>query len=323
MSNPISSPSQISTIAYGFIGSQALFAALDLGVFDALEDGPFALPELARKLGVTERRTQYLATALVSLGLLDLQEERYANPPVVAQLLVRGAPHDFGDYLRYQIGRQMYPAMAHIGDVLQGRLADIPFASYGDSTGPAAALAKRVDLSACRRLVDIGGGSGAFTIALCERYPELSVDLVDFPNVLERTRGVIAAAGLSDRVRLVPGDATESEAEAWVHEPADVALMSYLLSGVARDSVPGLFRRAFAALRPGGQLLVHDFLLDDDLRGPRLAALWALQHLAFTPDGAVLTPASLGVLLQESGFRVTSVEPLIPGLTQLLRAVLP
>jgi hypothetical protein len=93
-------------------------------------------------------------------------------------------------------------------------------------------------------------------------------------------------------------------------------LLSYLMSAVAGEAIPRLARLAYDALRPGGQLLVHDFFVDDDRQGPRGAALWFVLFL-FNPDAVSLTPGGLTAALAASGFTDVTVRDVIPGLTRL------
>ncbi|MGB0571858.1 MAG: class I SAM-dependent methyltransferase [Alphaproteobacteria bacterium] len=125
----------------------------------------------------------------------------------------------------------------------------------------------------------MGGGTGTFTIVLCETSPDLTATIVDFPNVAAIGAEYIADAGLSDRIAYVPGNALET---AWPHDQ-DVILMSYLFSGVPGERHEEMIARAYEHLAPGGHILIHDFVVSADRKGPKLTALWQLQHTAFTP----------------------------------------
>ena len=179
-------------------------------------------------------------------------------------------------------------------------------------------LARRVDLSGASRLLDVAGGSGAFTITLCARFPELRATILDFPNVVTVARRFVAEAGIDDRVDFVSGNALDVE---W--PKADVVLMSYLLSAVRESDIPVVLKRARDALIPGGRLLVHDFMLDDDRQGPALAALWFLQYLAVSTDTVSFTDADMTAHMTAAALVDITGEPLIPGITRLLSAVRP
>ena len=124
---PIDDVRAISRIAYGFIASKALFAALDLTLFGHLQKGPGTLAALAVATGIVPQRLRTLLASLVSLGLLTRTGYIYANGPAAARYLVPGAPAYFGDYYRYQINRQLYPAMTHLDHGLAGNEAGLLF----------------------------------------------------------------------------------------------------------------------------------------------------------------------------------------------------
>ena len=179
-------------------------------------------------------------------------------------------------------------------------------------------VARRLDLSHASRLLDVAGGSGAFSITLCARFPHLRATILDFPNVVTVARRYVDEAGMSDRIDFLSGNALSAD---W--PKADVVLMSYLLSAVRGSDIPVLLERARDALNPGGQLLVHDFMLDDDRQGPDLAALWFLQYIPVSPDAVSFTPADVTAQTTELGFVNIAAEPLISGITRLISAVRP
>ena len=121
-------------------------------------------------------------------------------------------------------------------------------------------------------MLDVAGGSGAFTIALCQKHRNLYATILDFPSVVEVARHYVAEAGIQDRVGYIEGDALKA---AWP-VGQDVVLLSYLLSAVGKADIEALVHRAYASLKPGGTLIVHDFMVDEDLTGPASAALWML-----------------------------------------------
>lgn len=330
---PLESPDDISEIAFGFMASKALFASLHVDIFGALSDGPKTVPSLSRSLGIVERRLETLVTALVAVGLLTRNGARVANSPASEQYLVRENPNYFGDYLRYQIDRQMYPFMANLEKVLVGESGEVDYATYGDwmadeaqaelfsrsqhsgSLGPGAILARKLELGPdATALLDVGGGSGAFSIMFCKRYPALKATVIDFPNVIEIGREFVAGEKLEDRIAFVAADGTEHD---WPRGQ-DVVLMSYLLSGVPADSIPGLCAEAWRVLKPGGLLAVHDFMVTDERAGPPLAALWQLQHMVYTPDGVGLTPGFLDERMRGAGFEIVDNAGLIAGMTRVM-----
>lgn len=332
----VESAEEVSSIAFGFMASKALFAGLHIDVFTQLADGPKSSKQIAETAGIPLNRVTTLMTALTSVGLVDRDDEGeiYSNSPGAEAFLAKGAKYEFGDYLRYQIDQQMYPLLGQLNDVLDGTLDPDSIDSYqhwmadpkqaiiyceaqhAGSLGPGRTLARLVDLSAAETLLDVGGGTGAMSIRLLENYPKLVSTIIDFPNVAEIGWQFIAKAGMVDRIRYIPSNALTAE---WPKEQGAI-LMSYLFSGIPGGEVPRLVDYAFDCLAAGGNFMIHDFMVEDDRTGPPMAALWQLQHMAFTPDARSVTPGWLRTRLHDAGFVDIQEDEMIPGLTRLIHA---
>ena len=324
----------VSQIAFGFMASKALFAGLHIDVFTRLTDSPKSAAAIARETGVPANRVTTLLTALTSIGLVDRNDETYSNAPAAEQFLSRESKYEFGDYLRYQIDQQMYPFLSQLNEVIEGSLDPDAVDSYqhwmsdpeqasiyseaqhAGSLGPGRTLARLVDLSEARSMLDVGGGTGAMSIRLLQAYSELVSTIIDFPNVSEIGWRFVTEAGMVDRIRYIPGNALQAE---WPKEQ-DAILMSYLFSGIPGSEVPRLIEYAFDCLAAGGHMMVHDFMVEDDRTGPPMAALWQLQHMAFTPDARSVTPGWLQSKLEETGFTDIREEEMVPGMTRLIAA---
>jgi 2-hydroxy-4-(methylsulfanyl)butanoate S-methyltransferase len=189
-------------------------------------------------------------------------------------------------------------------------------AQHAGSLGPARLLAKRVDLAWARTLLDVGGGSGAYTLAFLKQNPKLQATILDFPETVSTSTRYALEAGMADRVRHVAGNAITAE---W---PAnqDVVLMSYLWSAVGGSDIKILANRAYESLRPGGLVLVHDFMVNDQHEGPGFAAWYLLAALLDNPEAECLTPGFVETALRDAGFVVESTEPMLEEITQLTRA---
>ncbi|WP_425406880.1 methyltransferase [Hwanghaeella sp.] len=327
----------ISNIAFGFMGSKALFAALHNKVFTHLSGAPRTAEELAEVTALDAERAQTLLTALAGLGLVAVEDGKFSNSPAAEDFLVKGAKYDFGDYLRLQVDRQMYSLLDQIEDALVDELPDGATGSYAQwfsdpeqariysesqhagSLGPARGLARQIDLSEASSLLDVGGGTGAYSITLCNAFPNLKATVIDFPNVAKLGRNYVSEAGLADKIRYIDGNALET---VWPKEQ-DAILMSYLFSGVPDTEHERLIKQAFDCLNPGGIVMIHDFVVHADRTGPKNAALWQLQHTAFTPQARSLDDEWLATRLAEAGFDAVSVDPMIPAMTMLAKGIRP
>ncbi len=326
---PISDVRELSRIAYGFMASKALFAALNVELFNRLSGQQKDVGQLAAETGIAPNRLEALLTSCVSLGLLTKFGTLYGNAPAAERYLVSSDPAYFGDYYRFQIDRQVYPYMERLDAALAGeevrglyseQFSDTEAAEsfivgqHSGSVGPGRMLARSVELGERATLLDVGGGSGAFSIALCQRNPGLRATILDFPNVIELARRFTAEAGLAERFRFVPGNAVET---AWP-EGQDVVLMSYLLSAVGEAEVRALIERAWGCLDGGGLLILHDFIVNQQKTGPTLAALWCLPMLLGNPEAVAITPELLIGLLKEQGFVELSAREMLPDITSII-----
>ena len=327
---------EISALTYGFIASKALFAALDLDLFTRIAQGKTTLPELASATGVAANRLRTLLTALKTVGLVSETQGRFANAPAADGYLLAGAAGDFRDYIRVVNGGFLYESLRHLDKALRGErvFKDKGFyegivyseggvggeafseAQHAGSLGPAQLMARRIDLGNARALLDVGGGSGAYTLAFLRRNPQLRATILDFPETTETARRYCAEAGLGDRVTHVAGNALTTP---W---PAsqDVVLMSYLWSAVGGPDIVTLAQRAYQALKPGGQVLVHDFMVNDQHEGPAFAAWYLLASMPDNPQAECLSTGFVEKCLADAGFAIDGTTPMIAEITQLARA---
>jgi len=332
---PAKTEPDVDAIAYGFMASQALFTALELNLFDKL-DQPRTLAELQKGANISAPRLQTLLTALTSVNLLWLEADgKYALPKSVAATMVTTSKYYYGDYLKLQIGRQFYVQMGHLPQVMStgsgpdyaewfadGETADVyTRAQHNGSLATAFALMKRVDLSSSKKVLDVGGGSGAFQVGMCTKFPDCKSYVLELPNVAETGEKIVATGHpeVKDRITFIKGSALDPW-PADTPKDVDLCLMSYISGSVPEPHVQSLYDKAFAHVRPGGRFIVHDFMVNDDLQGPPLGALWALQHVAVNSEGVGLNPHEVSTRMKKSGFVDIEVQEMIKGMTKVLIA---
>ncbi|HZR42550.1 MAG TPA: methyltransferase, partial [Ktedonobacteraceae bacterium] len=262
--------SSISAIAYGFMGSQALFAALELDLFTSLSDEPSGLTALAVKLHAPVGPLSVLLSTCLALRLLTWDGERYSNSPAAQRFLVQTSGSYVGDYYLRQISPIVYPRLTLVHSLLRGNLIEqIDYATtlddprtteefvrgqHAGSLGPAALLARSHDFSGYTSLLDLGGGSGAFAIEAAKRYSGLSAVVFDLPQVVAVTKKIIQETGLAGRITCAGGDLRTAP---WP-KGSDLILLSYIASCYEPQTLRALLARTQAYLPSGGRLLIHD-----------------------------------------------------------------
>lgn len=296
------------------LGFHAVRAALSVGVFEALAQGPLSLEGLARATGAAPRGLQFLTAALEPLGYLEREGDALRNSGLTRAWLLRSSPqcladlfHYFGDVAeRWQkldlAVRLGGPALdiaawneAHPGAWRRYHLGMRAIARL-----LAPEVVARVKLPAtARRLLDVGGSHGLFAARFCQAHPELRAEVLDGPQAREVAEETFAAEGVQARVAFREGDALHSP----LGEGLDAALLFAVARVLPRDVLRALFGRLRAALAPGGRLVVLDQL--DDAPKTRLsranAKLIELELFGATP-GDLHSARDLSGWLVEAGF---------------------
>ncbi len=165
--------------------------------------------------------------------------------------------------------------------------------------GRVRAITQALQLNGTRRMLDLGGGSGAYSIAFAKALPELRAEIVDLPEVVHITQQHIANAGLSDRIMVRPGDMLTAKLPA---QSYDLVLLSSICHMFSPGENRALFARAHAALAPKGRIAIADFIVDPGKASPRSATLFALNMLVATHGGATYSEPEYDTWLQAAGF---------------------
>jgi SAM-dependent methyltransferase len=303
-------PEPIMRIASGFMAARFLFAANEIGLFEALADAAASIDELATRLNIPRRTMRITADAMVALGLLESTADRYRNSEVAATFLAGRTPADLRPFLRFWDGIS-YPAWLGLADALRTGVPQTGELDAATQTvflagveaitaGPARALAGMFDFSTHQRLLDIGGGTGSWSITAARAHPHLRATVHDLPAVVGLAAERIATAGLAARVTTVAGDMT-SEALPVGH---DVALLANVVHYWSPEQNRALLRRVRDAVDIGGHLLLADFWTDATHTQPVIAALMAGEFTLQLPCGDVYSVDEVRGWLEATGWRL-------------------
>lgn len=300
------------------LGAQAFRAgsvAVKLGVFESLGTGPLAAAEVAHIIKADERGTTLLLEALEALGYVERKKGRYANTRMTAKWLLRNSPTSLASGLPFFEG-MVFDRWGHLEEsIRRGKPAIYGYEWLEEHPGSwrvyqegmiaiarlaADEVVARVRLPArARRLLDVGGGHGLYSIRFCHRYPELSATVFDLPQALELARETIAAEGIGDRVAVSAGDF-------WVNDMGtgyDVALLFNIVHAHRPDKNIALLRKVSAGLNPGGTVVIME-QITGDVAGSAAKALVRLQGLNYYNDleAQTYTFEEIASWLAEAGF---------------------
>lgn len=318
---------RLQRIARAYCESAVLWSALDLALFTHVSEGAGTIPELATAMGISELNAERLVTCALAMDLLRRQADgSVVNAPDVARFLVKGKPSYAGPWMRFT--RPDVGAWADLTTLLTrpqppsrlGMYSDLTVESartYHQATasvgrGAGRRFVRQVDLSGCRRLLDIGGGSGAYAIEAVLAHPDLRAVVFDLPPVAIVCREFLAEAGVEDRVEAVGGDFTADP----LPTGCDVAVMASNLPIYDNDVVAGVVAKAYDALEPGGTFHLVGEMLNDDGVGPLDAALWGMQEVIYNSGGKAHTRAEVRDYLTRAGFVDVSDAEFVPSVLQ-------
>jgi predicted O-methyltransferase YrrM len=284
-------PDDLVDLIRGFMPSRALLTALELDLFTAVGDGG-TTAQIAERLQCASRATEMLLNAMVSLKLLAKQNGLYTNTPVAARFFVEGTPDSARTGQLHMAN--LWKRWSTLTETVREGTSVAPRASNGsvkpfiaamdvNARGRARAMAQAVALNGSKQMLDLGGGSGAYSIAFAKAAPDLKSEIIDLAEVLPIAEEHIRKAGLADRITTHAGDMLTVPLEAGKY---DLVLLSAICHMFSPQENEQLLRRAYEALAPNGRLVISDFVLDADKTSPRFAALFSLNMLVGTRAGA-------------------------------------
>ena len=303
-------------IARAGLSTQVLYAANTLGVFGHLAHQPQSPRGLAEKLSLDELAVERLLDACAALGLVRKSNGCYENSATAAMFLVPDRPEYVGDAVdmfRWRVAPRWDDLEASLRGHRPKNMYDELLAQPEQferfilslrqlAVWRARALAMRLDFSAFRRLLDLGAGSGVYSVEILGRNPALRAYLFDQPRVCEILRRLMGEEGLSERVEIIAGDFFCDELPR-----ADLVLFSNVLHDFAVEQAQRLVSRAFEALEPGGAIVINDFILEDSKTAPVDGALMSLVLFLETDGAGNYSGQEYSNWLTAAGFREIEV----------------
>lgn len=304
-------PDDLNSTFRGFQESRVILTAVELDLFAAIGNGAGA-DEVSARIGCDPRATEMLMNALVSMGFLTKQDTIFRNTPLSARYFVAGSDDDVRAATMHlahlwQTWSTLTACVRAGASVFHQEIVDrgedwtqsFIAAMHRNARARAPLVVGAVGTEGVNRMLDVGGGSGAYSIAFASANENLQVDLLDLPTVIPIAQGHIERAGLAGRIRTRSGDLRADRFGGGY----DLVFVSAICHMLGPDENKDLLRRCFEALVPKGRAVIQDFILEPDKTAPKSAALFALNMLVGTQAGSTYNEAEYATWLKEAGFR--------------------
>ena len=299
----------IQHIARGFSRARVLLTGVELDIFTLLAEDSLSAGEIVDRLNSDLRATTILLDALVAMELLVKEKHRYRTNPEVTPLLTADSKESILPGLMHTA--HLWKTWSQLTDVVvDGGPASRPDTGSDDRTKAfigamhvgalriAPELIKAVDPGPARNLIDVGGGSGSYTIGFLKAFPGMKATLFDLPDVIPMAEARLAEERLMARVTLVGGDYNVDD----LPGGHDLALLSAIIHQNSHEQNVTLYKKVFDALDPGGRIIVRDYAMDNDRTRPASGALFAINMLVNTEGGNSYTYEEIRGGLEEAGF---------------------
>jgi (2Fe-2S) ferredoxin/predicted O-methyltransferase YrrM len=316
-------PEHLEQMIRGYMPSRCILTALELDIFTAVGEGAGA-EEIGARVHANARAVGMLLNALVALGLLSKSGEAYRNTPESARFFVEGSRDNRRNGLLHTAN--IWHRWSTLTEaVRRGTCVPLPqdnapewtrnfiagMESHARDRAPL--VVKALGTDGVRRILDLGGGSGAYSIAFAKACPGLKCEILDLPEVVPLTAGYVGKAGVSAQVGIRSGDMLEND----LGSGYDLILLNAICHMFSEEQNQELFRRARRALAPHGRLAVQDFILNSDKTAPPHAVLFSLNMLVGTDAGASYSGVEYAGWMKTAGF--TEVRRIrLPGPSDLI-----
>ena len=312
----------------------ALTAAVELDVFTAIGAGAATIAALAERTHAAPRGLRALLDHLVMDGFLTHDGDRYGLTATAAAFLDRASPGYLGSGITFVASPMIVDGFVRLTDAVRRGGSAVPdggalapehpvWVEFARAMAPVAGvtavlLANHLDAehAPAWKILDVAAGHGLYGITLARWNPKATVVALDWRNVLAVAEEHARAAGVQARFRTLPGSAFDV---AW-GDGYDLVLLPNFLHHFDVPTCERILAKAHAALRPGGRVVIVEFVPDPDRSGPPDAVRFALLMLAGTAGGDAYTFPELRAMLAHTGFGSATLHDLVPSPARIVIA---
>ena len=313
-------PGPLFDLSVAFWRSGALFAGIELKLFDTFAGDNMSPSDVADQLDLPLRTVELLLEALAALDLLVVDDcGNFRNTDMSNTYLCADSPAYLGDTIRFNA--RAWNAWGGLADAIRADRPGVPpetflggdraathefvLAMHHRAQGVAQCMMNLIDLDDVHTLLDVGGGPATYARLLAEQYPELHVTVLDLQPIIEVAAELVADSAARERIDLQPGNMFEDD----FGQNLDAVLFSGVLHRAEGDGIVALLRKATEALKPQGQVFISDVFSGGDDQGPVVPELFSLQMMLIADQGRSLKLGEIDEQCKSAGLKLQQTVP--------------
>ncbi|KAF0151128.1 MAG: O-methyltransferase family protein [Ignavibacteria bacterium] len=308
IANDVLDQNKILELANGFQVSRIILTALELNVFTILDKRLLPSSETAKQINCDEHAAERLLNALVSLGFLKKLHGKFYNTDAASLHLVKGSPDFLGGLFHTNELWNSWGTLTNAvkkgasfcqNDDLNNNCTDMfIYATHSRAVKEAKILAMLLNLTSAKIMLDVGGGSGVYSMRMIEHNPELNAVIFDLPNVIPLTKNYVDSFSLKEKINYIEGNYLTDDFES----SYDLILLSDVVHINNYEQNLNLIKKCERALNRGGQIVIKDWVMNENRTDPLGGALFALNLLVSTKCGDTYTEKEIRDWFANAGF---------------------
>jgi SAM-dependent methyltransferase/predicted transcriptional regulator len=319
-------PNAIREFASSFQKSRILLSGFELDIFTNIEESGITCNQISHNLNLDEHACERLMNALVSLGFLKKQNKLFFNTAESSAFLSRKSPDYLGGLMHSNhlwntwsnLTKVIKTGVSAHPDEINSRGEDwlTPFitAMHDRAKKQAPLQLASIDLSEIKSILDIGGGSGAYSMEFASRKPSIDATVFDLPNVVPITKVFLEKEGFSDKVKTYAGDYTTDDLPGGF----DMVFLSAIIHSNSLEVNADLIKKCFGSLNKNGRIVIQDWIMNNDRTQPTPGAVFAINMLVGTESGDCYTEPEVTEMLSAAGFKDISRTEFETGLSRMV-----
>jgi ubiquinone/menaquinone biosynthesis C-methylase UbiE len=319
-------PNTIREFASSFQKSRILLSGFELDIFSNIDESGSTNNQIAGSLHLDEHACERLLNALVSLGFLRKQNRLFFNTPESFTFMSKKSPDYLGGLMHSNhlwntwsnLTRVVKTGVAANPSEINERGEDwlFPFinAMHDRAIKQAPQQLRGIDLTGIKSVLDIGGGSGAFSMEFVKIKPEIEATVFDLPNVVPITRRFLEKEGFSDKVKTYAGDYTTDN----LPKGFDLVFLSAIIHSNSLKTNQDLIKKCYSCLSKNGKIVIQDWIMNNDRTQPTSGAIFAINMLVGTEAGDCFTEQEVSEMLSNAGFKNISRKEFESGSGQMI-----